>query len=210
MVTVPDEVINQYRRIAQGLNLELLALEAEVFGLIRSLVNKDDKGIIVIVDIGARSTTCSIIERKVLKVSHSFDISGNNLTERVARALSIDYQKAKELKRKYGILPSSSDQEGDNIREILSPLIDLIINEIDKVLKGFYLREKKEADKIILAGGTALLPGLSAHVKDYFKKEVEIANPFSKIFFPPILDKALTKMGPSYSIALGMALRGLE
>jgi len=210
LVTVPDEVINQYRRIAQGLNLELLALEAEVFSLIRSLINKDDKGVIVIVDIGARSTTCSIIERKVLKVSHSFDISGNNLTERIARALSIDHQKAKELKRKYGILHSSSGQEGDNIREILLPLIDLIINEIDKVLKGFYLREKKEIDKIILAGGTALLPGFSEYVKDYFKKEVEVANPFSKIFFPPILDKALTKMGPSYAIALGMALRGLE
>lgn len=206
MVTVPNEVINQYTTIANNLGLELLGLEAEVFALIRSLIDKDEKRVISIIDIGARSTTCSIIDRGALKVSHSFDISGNDLTERISKALSIDYKEAEELKRKY----DGSEKERENIKEVLNPLIDLIILEIDKVFNGFYIKERKQVDKIIMAGGASLLPGLSEYFRDHFKKEIEIAKPFSKLFFPPILDKTLEEMGPSYSIALGSALRGLE
>ncbi|MCP6719498.1 MAG: type IV pilus assembly protein PilM [Patescibacteria group bacterium] len=210
LVTVPNEVINQYREIAEKLGLELLALEAEVFGLVRALIDRDDKDTVALVDIGARSTTCSIIDKRTLKISHSFDISGNDLTERISKALSIDYKKAEDLKKKHGILSAEQDLRKGDVKEVLLPLIDLIISEINKVLEGFYSREKKEVKRIILAGGESLLPGLLEYLRDYFKKEVKVANPFSKIFFPPILDKTLEEMGPSYTIALGMALRGLE
>jgi len=210
LVTVPNEVINQYKEIARESKLELVALEAEVFGLIRSLIGKEEKRTIALIDIGARSTTCSIVDKGVLRISHSFDISGDILTERVSKALSLDYEAAKVLKRKYGIsfLAESSDEK--SIREVLTPLIALIIREIDKVFKEFHLKKRKEVEKIILAGGVAMLPGLLDSFKDYFKKDAEVANPFSDIFFPPILDKNLKEIGPSYAIAVGAALRGLR
>ncbi len=210
LVTVPNEVINQYKDIAREAELELIALEAEVFGLIRSLINKEEKRTIALIDIGARSTTCSIIDKGALKISHSFDISGDILIERISKALSLDYEAAKSLKKKYGISSFVEGTEEKSIREVLTPLIALIIREIDKVFKGFYLKKRKEVEKIILAGGVAMLPGLVDSFNDYFKKEVEIANPFSDIFFPPILDENLKEIGPSYAIAVGAALRGLE
>ena len=93
---------------------------------------------------------------------------------------------------------------------MLLPLIDLALKEIEMIAKNFHQIEGKEIQKFIIAGGTALLPGLKEYFEDYLKKEVEIANPFSKIFYPPILEKTLKKMGPAYAIAVGMALRGLE
>jgi Tfp pilus assembly PilM family ATPase len=39
--------------------------------------------------------------------------------------------------------------------------------------------------------------------------EIEIANPFSSLFYPPVLETALKRMGPAYAIAVGSALRGL-
>jgi len=212
LVAVPNEVINQYREIANFSNLELFALEAEVFGLLRSLIPKDEKRVIALVDIGAQSTTCSIIDKRVLKKSHSFDASGNQLTEQVAKSLSVDYKTAKELKEKYGLeavlLPEYT--QARSVREILLPLIDLILKEISTISKDFYQIEGKEVEKFIIAGGTSLIPGLREYFQDYLKKEVEIANPFSKIFYPPILEKEIKKMGPAYAIAVGMALRGLE
>jgi len=211
LVAVPNEVINQYQEIAKLSGLELFALEAEVFGLLRSLV-KDEKGTIILVDIGAQSTTCSIIDNQILKISHSFDIAGNELTEQIARSLSIDYQTAENLKKKYGILagPGPGLMGEKNIREILFPLIDLILAEIEKISRNFHQIEGKEIQKVILAGGTALLPGLKEYFESQLKAEIEIANPFSFIFCPPILEKTLKEMGPSYTIAVGMALRGLE
>ena len=212
LAAVPNEVISQYQQIAELSGLKLLALEAEVFGLMRSLIEKKEKGVIGIIDIGARTTTCSIIEKRILEVSHSFDISGDDFTERIVKGLEMEEEMAEGFKRKYGILfsPLQLSPESKDIREILLPLIDIILRESEKIFRNFYLKEGKEIDKIILAGGTAFLPGILEYSQNYFRKEIEIANPFLKIFFPPILEKTLKEMGPAYAIAIGAALRGFE
>jgi len=209
LAAVPNEVINQYKAIAESSGLELLALEAEVFGLLRSLVDEEEKRPIALIDVGAQSTTCSLIYNRILRTSHSFDVSGNQLTELVAKSLSVDYKTAERLKEKYGLLPQETE-EGKEIRKILLPIIDIMIREIERICKDFYIEEKQEIQKIIIAGSSALLPGLKEYFQENFKAEIEIANPFSKIFYPPILEKTLKEIGPSYAIAIGMALRGLE
>ena len=204
LVVVPNEIIQQYQEIARNSQLELLSLEAEAFGLARALIT-DPTTAVALVDIGARSTTINIIDRGILKISHSFDTSGNDLTNVIAKGLDLSHGEAEELKKKHGLLSSEIDT-----RVPMLPLIDLILNEIEKIFQNFYRTEKKEIQKLILAGGSAFLPGLA----DYFSKNlaltVEIANPFSNIYYPPILEETLREMGPSYAIALGTALRGLE
>lgn len=204
LVAVPNEIIHQYQEIARLANLELQTMEAETFGLSRALI-KEDKEPQLLIDMGAQSTTVSVIDKKILKRSHSFDISGNELTEVLARSLGIDYQRAKSLKEEYGLLSSPK-----NIDKVLLPLIDLILTEIDKISQSFYQQASKEIQKIIIAGGLALLPGLKNYFSTKLKKPVEIAHPFVDILYPPILDETLKKMGPSYAIAVGTALRGFQ
>ena len=90
------------------------------------------------------------------------------------------------------------------------PLINLILNETEKIFEDFRRTNNREIQKIILAGGSALLPGLIDHFTENLKKNVEIANPFNNIYYPPILEQNLKTMGPSYAIAVGGALRGLQ
>jgi len=212
LVVVPNEIISQYKMIAEDSELELLALEAEVFGILRSSVLEDEKEGVALVDIGAQSTTCSIIYNRVLRLSHSFDVSGNQLTELVAKSLSVDYRTAQKLKEKYGLLAGQELglKRGKELRTILLPLIDVLVREIKRICRNFGQSEGKEVKKVILAGSTALLPGLKEYLKENLSREVELANPFSKVFYPPILEKTLERMGPSYAIAVGMAMRGLE
>lgn len=204
LVAVPNKVINQYQEIARISHLELQALGAEVFGLSKSLI-RDEKKVIALVDIGIQTTTCSIIDNGILKRSHSFDIAGNNLTFAIAKSLNIDYNKAEELKRKLGLI-----NEENPVREIILPLIDLILAEIVTISEDFAKIETKKVEKVILAGGSALTPGLKGYFQERLQKEVEIANPFSDIFYPPILENTLKEAGPSYAIAVGMARQGLE
>jgi len=210
LVAVPNEVINQYREIAKNAELELVALEAEVFGLMESLIADDEKRPVGLVDIGAQSTTCSIVDKKILKTSHSFDMSGNELSEVLSQGLNVDHATADDFKNKYGIMESTATPARE-VKEILLPLIDLVIRENERIFSNFSQKTGKEIEKIILAGGTALLPGLKEYFYEKLKKETEIANPFSAkgIFYPPILEETLKKMGPSYAIAIGMALHGL-
>ncbi len=212
LVAAPNEIISQYQEIAKLAQMELFSLEAEAFSLMRALVGEEEKRPIALIDIGAQSTTCTIVDKRALKSSHSFDTSGDDFTSMVAQSLNIDFAKAEQIKRQYGIRPLTAEegQNVQNIRSILLPLIDVILREVQGICNTFYQQEKKEIQKVIIAGGTALLPGLKEYFKETLNKEVEIANPFTNIFYPPILEEKLKEMGPGYSIAVGTALRGLE
>jgi type IV pilus assembly protein PilM len=201
LVVIPNEVVNQYSAIASLSQLQPQALEAEVFAFARSSAREKNKTV-ALIDIGARTTTCSIIDNGVLKRSYSFDVSGEDLTELIAKSLNIDYDEAEELKKSYGL--------SKNLKEVLLSLINIILEEIKKVLENFYHSEAKPVQKVILAGGGALLPGLREYFQEELKKEVQIANPFSSLLYPPGLEKTFKEIGPFYPIAIGAALRGLE
>ncbi len=214
LVAVPNEVISQYQEIAKFSQLELGALEVEAFALCRSLL-KEEKNPIILVKIGAQSTTCSVVDNSILKRSHNFEISGNNLTYLIANSLGINYNKAEQLKMKMGIIPLSSSETKnlapeENIRDLILPFIDLILVEVEKIIDNFFQTEEKKVQKIILAGGTAYLPGLKDYFQEKLKIEVSIAQPFSNLSYPPILENTLKETGPVYAVAAGMALRGLE
>jgi type IV pilus assembly protein PilM len=212
LVAVPNELVNQYQSIANFSGLELYFLEAEAFSLVNSLVPEDEKRVVAIVDLGIQSTTCSITEKRILKISHSFDISSGQFTEQIAKGLMVENKIAESLKMKYGILGVEAPglKGRPSVRNILLPLVDEMIKEIERIFSGFYYSEGKEVQKIILSGGSARMPGLVEYFKDYFKMEVEIANPFLRIFYPPILEERLKEIGPSYAIAVGAALEGLK
>ena len=215
LVAVPNEVINQYKEIARLCDFQLQALEAEVFGLSRALISQEERRVVSIIDIGAQSTTCSIIDKRALRISYSFDMAGNELTDRIAKSLSVDYTAAKNFKEKYGLredsLPHSLETPlPKSVRDILLPLVDVILGEVERIGRNYSASCGKEIQKFIIAGGEAVLPGMKEYFEERLSKEVEIANPFSGIFYPPILENTIKAIGPSYAIAVGMALRGLE
>lgn len=202
LVAVPHEVVNQYTTIASSLKLKLMGLEAEVFSLARAL--GEEGKVVAIFDLGARSTTCSIVEGKVLYNSFSLDVGGDFLTERIAKSLQINLKEGERLKQEIGL------REGTKVREILSPLINSILQESEKFFQHYSKTRNREIQKIILCGGNAHLPGLLEYFKMYLKKEIEIGNPFKQISYPSALEKILMKMSSSYAIAVGLALKGFE
>lgn len=214
LVAVPREILNQYKAIVSIVQLNLVAVEAEVFTLARSCV-ANKKELTCLIDIGAQSTTVSIVDKGVLKRSHSFDVSGNEFTQVISKSLNISYHLAEELKKKYGFKPISQFSEpdipyGQDFQEILAPLCDIILTETEKITQDFYKQEQREVEKFILAGGTALLPGIREYFFERLQTKIEIAEPFKNIFCPPILEETLKQIGPSFAIAVGAALRGLE
>lgn len=214
LVAVPNEVVNQYQRIAELADLSLVAIEAEVFSLSRSAAGLE-RGTIVLVDIGAQSTTVSVVDKGLIKLSHSFDMGGNEFTRRISHALNVDYETAERIKKEQGLEHALGREnlefsEKNQPREILAPLIDLIIHEIEKISRHIVESEHKEPEKVILAGGSALLPGLSEYIGYQLKEQIVIAEPFTSLFYPPILEQTLKEMGPSWAVAVGAAMRGLE
>lgn len=202
-VAIPNETINQFQILSSALKIKILGLEAEVFSLAR--VFGREPGVFGILDIGAKTTSCSIIENGIVRASFTLDVAGDVLTERIAKGLNVSLEEAENLKRQVGIT-----SEKEEVRKIILPFINTIISEAERIFENFWRKEKKEVEKIILTGGGAKLKGLVDYFKACFKKETEIGDPFKDISFPNLLIKRLPIWGPILSVSVGLALAGFQ
>lgn len=204
LIAIPNQVIQGYQKIAQLAGLELYALEAETLAITRALV-QDKKKIICLVDIGVQSTTVNVVAYGILKKSYSFSFASSQLTYAVASALGLSHEEAEEIKNNQGLISLNAD-----LTKTLYLLIDPLILKIKKISSDFYQEDNKDIEEIYLTGGTANLPGLKEYFEEIFKKKVEIPNCFSNLLYPPILEEKIKKIGPSFSVAVGLSLGGLE
>lgn len=80
LVAIPNQVIADYKTIAQLAGLELYAVEAEVLGIKRALI-KNNQQTICLIDLGQKSSTISLINNGFLQESFSFDFSATSLMD---------------------------------------------------------------------------------------------------------------------------------
>ena len=204
LVAVPNQVVEEYKNIARMAGLDLYALEAEVFGITRSLI-KDPSKTVCLIDVGAESSTINIVDRNSLERSYSFNFGSNKATALLAANLKIDTTAAEQIKQKEG-LASSKKEVTDALISIFQPLVVNIKNTSAEFTK----KNQRPIEEYYLTGGTANMPGL----KDYFLKNLSkpilIPNYFAGISHPKPLEKTLQEMSPGFSAAIGVALGGLE
>ena len=203
LIAVPQEVVNKYYRIAQQSGLNLKALELESVSLARALVNHDPTTTLII-DMGSRATSISIVDEKNIRLTHDIDTAGNDLTLAVARGLNISTLTAEQMKKDRGLAVAPDSQY---LPALITPLLDVIINEVSKVKQRYFDKNRREVKRVILTGGGVLPPGIS----DYFSKELGLetffGNPLSKINYNPQLEPAIRDIGNTLSVALGAALK---
>lgn len=207
LVAIPKEITNKYASVAKLLKLELVALETESFSLARSLVRKRG-GTFTIIDIGDKSTDITIVENGNVLLGHSVSgIGGLEITKIISHGFNIDFQRAELLKKDMGSKFKSSEK---NISEIILPIVSVIISETKKINSTYFRTSKKEVQKIILTGGSSNMTELVNSIYDGLKIAVEVGNPWENIVYNKILSGKLKQLSSHFSVAVGLALRGLE
>jgi len=211
LVAIHNDTIAAYQTIASTVGLNVKFYEIEIFSAIRSSLSHGVAPILVI-DLGAATTKMYVVERGVVRTTHLITQGGQHMTEHLARSLSWEFEKAERIKREHGLVESNafSTDENDRIRTGLISTLERIFNEADRVLLSYGKRYNKDVSHIILTGGGASLPGLRAFANESLKREVDIANPFSRTEAPAFLEKVLADIGPGFAVATGCALRELR
>ncbi|MCX6790576.1 MAG: type IV pilus assembly protein PilM [Candidatus Gribaldobacteria bacterium] len=206
LVAVPKKVLFSYQSLAEMCGFNVRGLEAEVFGLIRAVVDPAKfSQPTCLVDFGWQSTTISLVKNRNLLASHSFDISGSGLSKELISILKVDFQVAEDLKKQYGLDPQKPE-----IFKILSAKVNEISTEIEKICQGFQQDQNNKIEDVIISGGTATLLGLKDYLARELKRNVFIADPFESVQAPLILQNRLKQIGPSFSVAVGVSLMGAE
>lgn len=211
LVAIHNDTISAYQQIAQSAGLNVKFYEIEIFSAIRSSLGHGVAPVLVI-DLGAATTKMYVVERGVVRTTHLITSGGQHMTEHLARSLSWEFEKAERIKREHGLVESGafSTDENDRIKTGLLSTLERIFSEADRVLLSYGKRYNKDVSHVILTGGGASLPGLAAFANTSLKRQVEIANPFTRTEAPAFLEKVLTDIGPGFAVATGCALRELR
>ncbi len=212
VAAVPNEIVARYKEIAQKAKLEMLLLEAEMFGLAQALVPADETRPVCLIDIGAQSTVCSLIENRILRYSHSFDRGSVYLANELISRLPLEPETTEDIKQNYGLkFVSYMDPEiREKIKEMLGELLAPIFREVEMMFAEYRRIGTSEVAKIIFSGGAFAIAEIKDQFSNHFKTDVEIADPFKGIDYPAQIAAELKSIGPTYAVAVGMARRGLE
>jgi type IV pilus assembly protein PilM len=203
----PRALVKRYIDIFKKAQLNLLSLETETFSLVRSLLG-NDKSTIMLVEMGASTTDVSIVDRAIPMLNRSIDIGGLAITKAISSHLNIGLEKAEQFKYDLGV-GALSGAAGD-ISQLIIENFSPIANEIKYAINLYQAKNGKKTEKIILSGGSALLPNISKYLSDILNMNVIIGNPWARISYPPDLEPLLNEIGPRFSVAIGLAMRETE
>lgn len=203
LVAIPNEIKNKYQHIADLAGLELVALELETFALARSLL-KSVQPAAIIVDIGARSTDLCIVDNGVVRISHNFELAGVDITKAYGELIGADFIEAEKSKKIVGLNLTPGQLSG---AKSLIETLDSIAIEIQRISNSYFNKTGKSIDNVILSGGASMMPGLLERFREQIGMPVSLSNPFEGLIYPPELKQILEGIGPSFAVAVGLAMR---
>ncbi len=204
VVAIHNDTIARYQNIMQKAGLEPGFFEIEIFSTMRSVVEESLTPVMVM-DMGAASTKLYIIERGIIRASHTVNRGSQDITSAIAQSLGLTMEKAEVMKREVG-----ATGEDPTATKIISLVLDFIFAETNRTLLNFEKKYNKSVSKVVLVGGGASMKGLNELTKTAFKTEVVLGNPFGKLATPAFIENILKETGPEFAVAIGSALRRLN
>lgn len=205
VVAAPRKIIDIYINIAMMAGVDLIAIETESVAMGRAMYKSTGKKDLVMLDFGANSTDMSILSEGYLVFSQSIAIGSDSLTQAIINKFNFEYQRAEEFKRNYGV--AEGVLEG-KILSVLSPIVESIMVEVRRGVEFYKNRTLSVAPTdYLLNGDGALLPGLAEYVSKSLGVNAVIATPWNNIGIDNKFMDIVAKSGPSYSVAIGLALK---
>ncbi|MFA5000784.1 MAG: pilus assembly protein PilM [Candidatus Paceibacterota bacterium] len=206
VASIHKDSIHQYQEIANQLKLDINSFEIETFSSIRSVI-PNDLAATAILDLGAGSSKIAIVDYGIVRLSHTIDKGAQDITMAISKSLTVPFAKAEEIKRQVGLV---GDIDKGDLVEMVSPIIEYIFAEANKVMLKYQKEHQRSIDKIVLIGGGALLKGILETAKAIVGVPIVVGLPFDKVEAPAFLNDILKEAGPEFAVAIGLALRKLE
>ncbi|MDO8512702.1 MAG: pilus assembly protein PilM [bacterium] len=206
LTAAPKELVQRYSAVIDRLNLSLVALEVESFPLSRSLLG-NAKEPALLVDIGDLATNFSIVDNGYLRINQSVDIGGAVLTKAVVSKFGVSLEVAEARKFSFGL---TSEKDNESTAMALKPVVKDIIDRSINLKRIFERKSNKVVGRVVLIGGGANLKGLAQFWQETSGMFTEVGNPWKGVRVPLTLTNKLIANGPSFAVAVGLALRELE
>ena len=193
--------INQYKNYAQSIttcNVDIHRIVFSNYAAGYSVLNENELELgAILVDIGARTTSIGMFKKNNLIFSDVLAFGGSNITEAIARKLSITFEEAEKLKVLYSSVIDAS-QEDDIAFEVPSinfenennyiqisrrNLYELVQPFYEEILKWIYNAIESSGKKhligkvLVFTGGASQIDGLTIMTNNIYNYNSRIGTP---------------------------------
>ena len=181
----------------------------------------------VVLEIAATVSTITLVQGDRFLLNRNIGVSGDDFTAAIQRSFGLDFDSAEEVKLDYGTatIPTEDEEELLNfdakreqfspsrVYESLRPVLVDLTTEVRRSLEFFRVNKGDATiNRMLVTGGGAKLRGLPEAIGDALGFRVDVADPWLSVVVDErqFDEQYLAKVGPEFSVALGLALRGVN
>ncbi len=200
------KLVKQYVEIFSQAGLQLLSLETESFAFIRSLIG-NDKSTIMIIDLGAATSSLTVVEKGVPALNRSIEVGGMMITRAISTSLNVNLERAEQFKQDLSL----DAETADNILPLtVEQAFSSILHEIKYTINLYQEQNNKRIEKVILTGGSSLLGHLSGYLSKELGINTYLGDPWARVIYPTELKPVLDRLGARFAVAVGLGMREIE
>lgn len=156
---------------AREAGLRPVLVDLESFALEQSAaVLAGEREAVAVADIGATSLTLALAGDGEHHFSRSQALSGTPLAAALARARGVTRAEAEHALRQ-GEAPAD---------ELVTPFVEAVAAQLNRLLPLAADQAGRAADRLLIAGGGALAPGITSALRDALDLPVALARPLSR------------------------------
>ncbi|NCQ06505.1 MAG: type IV pilus assembly protein PilM [Candidatus Moranbacteria bacterium] len=204
LVAALNKDILRFKKYIERTSLNLGLLELEIFSLTRAIIG-DELGLYVIIDIGLQATNILLVENGIIKASRNVGVGGKDITHTIKESFGVADERAEEMKKSGKNFFTSAEST------LSFPSLQSVASEVVRILSSYQSENGDTVCKqIFLSGGSAHFTGLAEYYTKILNINVSIADPWKNISHKPELESRIREFGASFSVAIGLALYGIE
>jgi type IV pilus assembly protein PilM len=203
------EKVEERQNLAEAAGLTPVVMDVDSYAsrlalgrLIESVPSRDVQAPVALFEIGASSSTLLVLKGDDLLYEREQLFGGAQLTQAIAHQYGFTEEEAEDKKRA-GALP------GDYAEAVLGPFVENLAQEIERALKFFFTSTPyNKVDRVLLAGGSGGIKGLTDAVANLTSFPCEVVNPFAGMKMGrAIRTDRLAHEASSCLTACGLAMR---
>ena len=214
LVATTKNIIKQFDSIVSDSGFKNPVFDAEPIALSNCLAHNygiSEDGVDIILNIGNSTSTLVVWGKDQIYFTREIDVAGFAFIKDLMKKYGMSYSDAKNTLLENGIgsfgaSNSGVDENTFSLEMAEKTIVNNLIDDVRKSLRYYAKSNSGNANfnRFFISGGFADLEGLKEMIKDELRIDTEILNPFNNIACDMRIEN------PSkYSIAIGLALRGL-
>jgi len=203
------EKVEDRQGLAEAVGLTPVVVDVESYAsrlaagrVIGRLPGGGSDALVALFEIGALTSSMQVLRNDDLIYERDQVFGGAQLTQMLVRQYGFTQEEA-ESKKRAGELP---DDYGS---VVLKPYVESLAQEVERALKFFFTSTPhNRVDYILLAGGTASVPGIKDAITEHTSFPCQVINPFDGMEVGrAVREKKMLREAPSYLTACGLAMR---